>query len=677
MQFHDSIRGISVCNPVDLDLSYMLDTAEYAISNRLNHYQFIGPIHNPIKGNIDGMTFYRKYAEFNQAKDLEYINSCVHSVNIVCDKLYAAGIKTYMWHHELEVPEGFIEAYPEICNEFGDVEITHPIIRDFLEHKIFDFFATYPKMDGIILTLHETRIPLLKLKHQKLGKIERVQYVTKILFDCCTSLGKELIVRPFASIPEDYEMMAQAYSQISTDLVIMDKWTQFDWSLTLPPNSFFSKIKNNPLLVETDIFGEYFGQGQLPIMLKDHISKNYAHSLKHAPIGFVSRYDRAGHHSFGDVNEVNYHIMQAFMDGQSIDAAIEDFFYSKYASLGPHIQRMMARTEALQKHILYLNGYYFTQGSTFPAWNHCKNHFFLELMKEEYALVSGEWFIPGNWQRGTVDSLLLEKENAVNECIDLLQQLAQIKEDLPDEQYLPLRHKFLNLYYISKIWATLTHVLFHYVKFFEYRSADHEYAFFEALHELAQIEKEATNTLGDSFYINYLCGDQLNVDKRKTRPIQTFIYDATSNFRMEKELLRNLETKNYTDFIICGSGMEGHKLKKEVNFSDTYITDGICRIPGTYRGKSFSAVNTHGWFSYEIKILPNSLNTISVVASGSEDIIDFTIRIGNLTYTVHDTHSEKKEYHFQYRESSGLESIRIRIDRMSEHTPFIYLIYAH
>ena len=34
-------------------------------------------------------------------------------------------------------------------------------------------------------------------------------------------------------------------------------------------------IQKNPLLVETDIFGEYFGKGRLPIMLKDHIKEKF------------------------------------------------------------------------------------------------------------------------------------------------------------------------------------------------------------------------------------------------------------------------------------------------------------------------------------------------------------------------------------------------------------------
>lgn len=39
----------------------------------------------------------------------------------------------------------------------------NPLVKDFLENKILDFFEAYPLMDGIILTLHETKILFLKL----------------------------------------------------------------------------------------------------------------------------------------------------------------------------------------------------------------------------------------------------------------------------------------------------------------------------------------------------------------------------------------------------------------------------------------------------------------------------------------------------------------------------------
>ena len=81
------VKGISVSNPVDFNKEYLLYTARYAIEHGIKHYQFIGPIHNPVRGNIDGMIFYRKYAEFNGSKDAEYVRYAIESARQVCDEL--------------------------------------------------------------------------------------------------------------------------------------------------------------------------------------------------------------------------------------------------------------------------------------------------------------------------------------------------------------------------------------------------------------------------------------------------------------------------------------------------------------------------------------------------------------------------------------------------------------
>ena len=215
------------------------------------------------------MIFYKKYSEFNYEKDAEYVNYCIDVVNEALEKSNKAGIKTYMWHHELDVPSDFMARYPEILNDCGDVEITHPLIKDFLENKLKDFYETYPLMDGLVITFYETKIPLLRLKNQKLGQQERMEYVTNILYETSKSMGKELVVRTDATLEEDYKVLLDTYEKVSTDMMIMDKWTQYDWSLSLPSNQFIKNVTKSPLLIETDIFGEYFGKGRLPLMLKN------------------------------------------------------------------------------------------------------------------------------------------------------------------------------------------------------------------------------------------------------------------------------------------------------------------------------------------------------------------------------------------------------------------------
>lgn len=69
----------------------------------------------------------------------------------------------------------------------------------------------------------------------------------------------------------------------------------------------------------------------LPVMLRKHIIKNFTYCETFVPLGYVSRIDRAGYHAFGDVNEVNYRIMEACLAGQDVDAAIDAFLLSDTA----------------------------------------------------------------------------------------------------------------------------------------------------------------------------------------------------------------------------------------------------------------------------------------------------------------------------------------------------------
>lgn len=111
--------------------------------------------------------------------------------------------------------------------------------------------------------------------------------------------------------------------------------------------------------------------------------------------------------------------------------------------------------------------------------------------------------------------------------------------------------------------------------------------------------------------------------------------------------------------------------QKEVNFSDTYLRDdGIYRIPGTNRGKKFSSVNAHDWFSYEMKLRPNPYNTLIVVAEGTDSYIDFKLTVGDESIEI--SQKQKGINEFDFCETEGKDSIRIRLDRISSSTPDFY-----
>lgn len=668
----ERIKGISVCNPVDVDKEYLLFTVDYAIQNKFNHLQIIGPIHDGIKGNIDGMTLYRKYSCFNYEKCLPYVEQTMEAIHAACKLTVEHGIKTYVWHHELELPTEFKEVYPEVVNSCGDIEVTHPLVKDFLEHKIRDFFYAYPDINGVILTLHETKVPLLKLKEQKLGKIDRVKYVTQILYDVCTELGKELIVRPFASIEEDYIMMAKAYEEISADLLIMDKWTQFDWSLTLPNNQFYRKIKNNPLLVEADIFGEYFGKGRLPLMLKDHIAEKFAYCDGFEPSGYVARIDRAGEIPFGDVNEVNIVIAHAHLNQKNVEQEIDTFFQKKYGEAWQKVRNLMEQTEDILRKTIYAKGYYFTELSFFPTLNHCKNHYYFEIMRQNSNLVSNEWYIPPKWKGATAKEFLEEKENAVYAASQLYERLLQLKPELSNEEYEKLWVKFANLKYVTNIWKLLTKTFIDYVLYFDTCDAAYQSALEQDLEQLLELNRQGKHELGNKFY----CGNAVEMVATGA-DVEEFVKEIRESFYIEKKTIEYIKEheSGVLDYVVCGGAMESHGLQKEVNFSDVLVRDGaLCRIAGNYRGAQWSTINAHGWFSYEILVKPNAQNVILVSMEGAGEDMDVRVCVGAEEYVISEKKVGRKEYSFRYTEREGKSCARIRFEKISGNTPCVFTI---
>lgn len=666
---NELIKGLSIYHSMDVDKAYLLHVVEYAEKMGFNHIQICGPIHNGVKGNIDGMTAYRKYSQFDCTKDASYVALCMDAVNAACEKASRAGIKMYQWHHELDLPDGFQQAFPEVLNSFGDVEVTHPRVRDFLENKIKDFFAAYPCMDGIVLTLHETKVPLLKLKDQKLGKVERVKYVTQILYETCQSLGKELIVRPFASIEEDYVLMTQAYEQISEQMPVMDKWTQFDWSLTLPNNAFFHKIRKNPLMVEADIFGEYFGRGRLPLLLRDHIAEKVAYCQGFQPTGYAARIDRAGEQPFGDVNEVNLRIFKACLDGTSADEAMAQFFRERYGDAGDEVMALMLPTEQIQKQTFYIGGYYFNQGSLFPELNHSKNHFYFEMMRQNPSIASNEWFIPRLWKNPTVEEMLAEKDSAVAMAQQAYDQLLLLRDRLTPEDYQALLVKFTNQKLVTRIWRELLLTFAAYVRYFELEQPEQETALFDHMQQLLKLSKEGQTLLGDKFYCL-----QKNAQTGKAYDrVAAFVEQLQAAFYEEKAQTAAMKQKFALDYILCGSAMEGHKLQKEVNFSDTLMVgDSLCRIPGNRKGMQWSRINAHGWFSYEIAVRPNSRNEILLDISGADDVVDVSITAGQEQF--HLQGQGRQSFQILYHEQLGHSSVRLCVNKISGHTPCVHSI---
>lgn len=673
------IKGISFLNPVDIDGDYLKKCAEYAISHGIKHFEIIGPTHSPVKGNIDGMTLFRKYSQFNEDKDIEYIHYCEKVVNEALDMVSTHGIKSYYWHHELEVPRDFGDVYPEIHNVDGDVEVTHPRIKNFLVNKIEDFFHTYPKMSGIVLTLHETRIPLLKLKNQKLEKVERVKYVTEIVYETCNRLGKELIVRPFASIAQDYDDFMNAYERISDKLKVCDKWTKYDWSLTRPHNPFLARIKN-PLVIETDIFGEYFGKGLLPLMLRDHIIEKVKYCNSFNIDGYVSRIDREGFIPFDTPNEVNLEIMDAAVDGRDVDVAIDDFFKREYGECADIVKEAMTGTEELQVKILYADGYEITFLSAFPTLSVIKH--FYRMFRDDFVLTQA--LLDDGFEKLRYDVAVKEKEEAIRETEKKLKLIESLKGKLDDKKYYSLYMRFRNLEIAAKIFAHLTTIYHCLVGYFEHNDEAALEKIYECIDIMRAIDKEGYEELGDDFYFEALSVKKgsnfrrfgIEAEITDKRDGNVYLLDRVLKKALDMEISANreLRAKNVTDFVIAGGFSEEHNLKATGFTGSLVFSDGSCRTAGTPRGAAWSVLKAYGGFSYEMKVKPDVENVLTIKGKGEDGSFNIDLIINDEMARYKNSGEGFVEIEHRFTPKEGQDIVTVRIDRNSDSLPFIYTL---
>ena len=143
----------------------------------------------------------------------------------------------------------------------------------------------------------------------------------------------------------------------------------------------------------------------------------------------------------------------------------------------------MEKTENVLIKSIYIKGYLFSELSIFPRLNHCINHYYFEMMKEDYDIASDEWYIPRGWKRGSLEGLAEEKETAVKEAAALLERLTGLKDRIEKKEYEKLWTKFCNLKLVAEIWFTLLKVFQAYSAYFEAYDAKYEVA----------LEKEALN----------------------------------------------------------------------------------------------------------------------------------------------------------------------------------------
>ena len=279
----------------------------------------------------------------------------------------------------------------------------------------------------------------------------------------------------------------------------------------------------------------------------------------------------------------------------------------------------------------------------------------------------------GKWKRGNIGKIFDEIESAKNDAAMLLQKVVALKDEIVEDEYADLYAKFKNLDICARIWGELVEVLFSYSRYIDGGEKEYYSKLKKALSRLLELESIGKERLGDKFHC--IIGDRFDGLVHNRDMIFEFVAETEVSLAYEDSKNRELANGGLTDYVICGGACEGHRLQKEVNFSDTLIRGGeLCRIPGNRKGLEWSTINAHGWFSYEMNITPESDNLITVEAGSNTDTLCMKVIIGNDEHTVNMDGGDKRRIEFIYRAKPNEKKARIRFEKISANVPCVYTV---
>ena len=85
-------------------------------------------------------------------------------------------------------------------------------------------------------------------------------------------------------------------------------------------------------------------------------------------------------------------------------------------------------------------------------------------------------------------------------------------------------------------------------------------------------------------------------------------------------------------------------------------------------------ITAHGWFSYEICVVPDSKNIITVEAGSNTDLLCMRVIIGEIEHNVNIHSGEKQALTFEYTARPDEHCVRIRFEKISAGVPCIYTV---
>ncbi|MGD1029604.1 MAG: hypothetical protein ABSA05_00545 [Opitutaceae bacterium] len=208
------------------------------------------------------------------------------------------GIGFYLEVKEMAYPDELIELHPELMVIKGVVCPTHPFWWEYERAKYRELLDEIPGIAGVIMSPGSRESKLSLSVHNctcdRCRSYDPALWYSNIIrsnYEPLAARGKRFVVRDFAFSRADQNLVVDACTRVSRDIVAAMKNTPHDYYPTFPDNPRIGHTDGHPQWVEFDTWGQFNGMGFFPVSLVEDMQRRLRYGKKNGVTGVWFRAD--------------------------------------------------------------------------------------------------------------------------------------------------------------------------------------------------------------------------------------------------------------------------------------------------------------------------------------------------------------------------------------------------
>ena len=367
----------------------------------------------------------------------------------------------------LDFPAQFLTAYPDAAGQGAALCPLAPDTIMFVRKQMEEMVTAHPGIAGLGISGSEAQSDVFACHCPRCRDMTPSERFGVLLENIADVLGdRRICFRTYLSgwrnikEPEYYRDMAD-HVPTAVDIQVNAMWS--DQFITHPPHPLIGVYPEERIEVNFDLWGEYWGWGEIPCCLADYLSERMNYCYDHGVSHYSGRVSWAFFDSLynGTLNELNYHIFARLLwdrhaDTKQVVHSWAAHRFGKEAADG--ITEMMYFTWDIVTRTMYANEMLINSHSHPPE----------SLMRFRYLMrdFSAPFFDDGlersRLTRENVTRWMAEKREAVDKCQHALSVLSELKHQLGPQQHRELYSIFYDTLQTVRVWYHLCDAVWKY-----------------------------------------------------------------------------------------------------------------------------------------------------------------------------------------------------------------------